>query len=236
MSASAKKIILFGLTLAVIGGTAFALANIKITLGHPGVKAATVPGNVMLNLSLPEKILDFTSSNMPTAQTVLDYLPKDTSYAQRLYTAPDGLQIMANLILMGADRTSIHNADYCLRGQNWQIVDKAAVKIPIAGVPGYELAVQKWTVHNTYTTPEGQKVPISGVYVFWFVAENNETDEYTTIQKSILFHLLRHGVLERWAYVSYFTYFPPGQEEAAFARVKNLIANSVPEFQLPPAK
>ena len=46
---------------------------------------------------------------------------------------------------------------------------------------------------------------------------------------------LRHGVLQRWAYVSYFAYCWPGQEDATFARMKQLIAASVPEFQPPPA-
>ena len=238
MSAATKKIILFCAALAVITGTALALSQIKAhrRLGQPGVIATAIPGSSTLKISLPGNLAGFTASNQPTAQVVLDYLPKDTSYAQKLYTAPDGLQVMANLILMGDDRTSIHRPDYCLPGQGWQIVDRAGVKIPIGGPHPYELPVQKWTVHNAYTTPDGQKVPVSGLYVFWFVAENNETDDYGAIQKSILYHLLRHGVLERWAYVSYFTYFPPGQEDAAWARVKNLIANSVPEFQLPPAK
>jgi hypothetical protein len=238
MSAAVKKIILFWVTLAVIGGTAYALSQIKANrrLGQPGVRATPVPGSPIMSITLPETVAGFTSSNLPTAQAVLDYLPKDTSYAQRLYTAADGLEVMGNLILMGDDRTSIHRPDYCLPGQGWQIVDRAAVKIPIAGRPGYELPVQKWTVHNSYTTPDGKKLPVGGLYVFWFVAENNLTDDYTAIQKSILYHLVRHGVLERWAYASYFTYFPPGQEEAVFARVKNLIAESVPEFQLPPQK
>jgi hypothetical protein len=238
MSASAKKIILFALTLAVIGGTAYAVAQIKTNrrLGQPGVKATPVPGSTTMHISFPEKIAGFTSSNMPTAQAVLDYLPKDTSFAQRLYTAPDGLEVMANMVLMGDDRTSIHRPDYCLPGQGWQIVGQTPEKIPVAGTPPYALPVQKWTVHNTLTTAEGQKVAVSGLYVFWFVAENNETDDYTAIQKSILYHLLRHGVLERWTYVSYFVLCPPGQEDAVFARVKNLIAASVPDFQRPPAK
>jgi hypothetical protein len=238
MSAAAKKMMLFWVTLAVIGGTAFALAQVKTNrrLGNPGVKAEPVPGSPTMKISLPENVAGFTSSNVPTAQTVLDYLPKDTSYAQRQYSAPDGMWVQANMILMGADRTSIHRPDYCLPGQGWQITDRAQVRIPIAGPPGYELPVQRWTVHNTFTTPEGQQVPVSGLYVFWFVAENNKTDEYTTIQKSILYHLIRHGVLERWAYVSYFSLCPPGQEDATFGRMKKLIADSVPEFQLPPAK
>jgi len=41
-------------------------------------------------------------------------------------------------------------------------------------------------------------------------------------------------VLQRWAYVSYFTACLPGQEDATFARMKALITASVPEIQLPP--
>jgi hypothetical protein len=236
MTAANKKIILFTLTLALIGGTAYALAQVKANrrLGQPGVRAEAIPGSLQLNISLPEKVLEFVSSNVPTAKVVLDYLPKDTSYAQRLYFAPDGLQVMANLILMGADRTSIHNADYCLHGQNWQILERTSLRLPIAGASPYELRVQKWKLHNRFTGADGQPQDVGGVYVFWFVAENNETDDYHTIQKSILYHLVRHGVLERWAYLSYFALCAPGQEDATFVRVKNLIANSVPEFQLPP--
>ena len=43
------------------------------------------------------------------------------------------------------------------------------------------------------------------------------------------------GVLQRWAYVSYFSVCEPGQEDATFARMEKLIAASVPAFQLPPA-
>ena len=238
MSAATKKIILFCATLALIGGTALALVQLKTNrrLGEPGVIATAIPGEPTMHISLPENVLDFTSTNLPTAQTVLDYLPKDTSYAQRQYTAPDGMWVMANLILMGADRTSIHRPDYCLPGQGWQITEKNSVKIPIGGHAPYELAVQEWVVKNTVTMPNGQPQVVSGIYTFWFVADNDETDDYPTIQKSILYHLLRHGVLQRWAYASYFTVCQPGAEAPTFARVKNLIAASVPEFQRPPAK
>jgi hypothetical protein len=40
--------------------------------------------------------------------------------------------------------------------------------------------------------------------------------------------------LDRWAYISYFSVCEPGQEDAAFERMKKLIAISVPEFQLVP--
>jgi len=238
MNAGAKKLLLFCATLALIGGTAFALVQVKSNrrLGNPGLKAESIPGSPVMKISLPENVTGFASSNVPTSQVVLDYLPKDTSFAQRIYYAPDGMGVQANIILMGADRTSIHRPDYCLPGQGWQIVDRSEVKIPVARPHPYELPVQRWTIHNKITLPDGRQQEVSGFYVFWFTAEDKVTGDYTGIQKSIVYNLLRRGVLERWAYVSYFTLCPPGLEEATFARVKNLIAESIPEFQLPPKK
>jgi hypothetical protein len=46
--------------------------------------------------------------------------------------------------------------------------------------------------------------------------------------------LFRTGILQRWASISYFAACAPGQEEATFKRIKQLIAASVPEFQLVP--
>lgn len=237
MSLSTQKWLLFAVTLALIGGTAGALTHLKKQqrLGAPGLKATAIPGSVRMKFDLPEKVLDFDSTNVPTAQVVLDYLPPDTSYAQRHYFAPDGAWAMANIILMGADRTSIHRPDYCLPGQGWRIGEKTDVRLPIAGPQPYELPVKRWIIHNTFTGPDGQKQEASGIYVFWFVTENQTTGDFPAMLKSMLFHQLRHGVLQRWAYVSWFTVCAPGQEEATFARMKQLIAASVPEFQLPPA-
>ena len=237
MSNFRQKAVLFAVTLALIIGTAGALTWLKTNhrLGAPGLKAVPVPGSVTMHIELPERVLDFTSTNLATPRVVLDDLPKDTSYAQRYYTALDGAWAVANVILMGSDRTSIHRPDYCLPGQGWQIRDKSEVKIPIAGPVPYTLPVKKWLVSNTFTGANGRKQTVSGIYVFWFVTENQTTGDFPVMLKSMLFHQLTSGELQRWAYVSYFTVCQPGQEEARFERIKQLIAASVPEFQLPPA-
>ncbi len=191
-----------------------------------------------MKIELPEHVLDFTSSNMPISQVVLDYLPKDTSYAQRYYASPDGFWATANIILMGADRTSIHRPEFCLVGQGWQVdaYDKTEVRIPIQGSHPYELPVMKWVIGNNYQTADGQQHEVSGVYVFWFVTEGQTTGQFPQMLRSMVLHLLRHGVLQRWAYVSYFTVCAPGQEDVAFERMKKLIANSVREYQLLPTE
>jgi hypothetical protein len=236
MRKSQSLILVIALLLMV--GTAGALAWLKShqKLGQPGIKATAIPGSVMMNISLPESVPGFSSTNMPEPEVVLGYLPKDTSYAGRLYTAPDGLQINSTIILMGADRTSIHKPDYCLPGQGWQILDKALENVPVAGAKPYNLPVAKWVVANSYQGKDGQKVEVHGLYVFWFVAQHEQTPNHFEYLRSLALDLLRTGVLQRWAYVSYFAMCAPGQEDATFARMKDLIGGSVPDFQLPPAK
>ena len=232
-----QKWIIISVVLVLIAATAGALTWLRANqkLGRPGIKAEAIPGQVMMKISLPERVLDFTSTNVPEPQIVLGYLPPDTSFAERIYTAPDGFWTQASIVLMGADRTSIHKPDYCLPGQGWNIREKSVINIAVAGPQSYQLPVAKWVLSHPFQTPDGQKQQqVGGLYVFWLVADGEETpDNYQRMWWQAR-DLLRTGVLQRWAYVSYFSICAPGQEDAAFERIKSLIAASVPEYQLPP--
>lgn len=231
-----KKWLLFVVALVLMTGTAGALTWLRANqkLGQPGIKAVAIPGSVMMDIQLPAQVPGFTSTNMPEPQSVINYLPKDTSYIGRLYTATNGLQINSTVILMGADRTSIHKPDYCLPGQGWTINAKAVTNITVAGAPSYQLPVAKWIIGNIYQSPDGQKQQISGLYVFWFVADGQQTTDNYQRMWWLGRDLLRTGVLQRWAYVAYFAMCAPGQEEATFAQMQELIALSVPELQAAP--
>ena len=231
-----QKMLLVVVVAGLMAGTAGVLTWLRSNqrLGKPGIKATPIPGSVAMTLELPAQVLDFTSTNVPEPQVVLNYLPKDTSFAERLYQMPDGFVATATIILMGADRTSIHRPDYCLPGQGWTIDSKTAVNIPISGGHPYELPVMKWVIHNSIQTPDGRKREVSGIYVFWFVADHEQTVDNFQRMWWLARDLLRTGVLQRWAYVSYFSICAPGQEDATFERMNKLIAASVPEYQLPP--
>jgi hypothetical protein len=236
MKKNQKWLILFAV-LVLIAATAGVLTWLKANqkLGKPGIKATPIPGSVAMKIDLPAQVLDFTSTNVPESDEVLSYLPKDTSFVERCYTSPDNSpEIYATVILMGADRTSIHRPEYCMAGQGFACDDKVVVDIPVGGAKPYQMPAAKWKVSRLVQQPDGQNVKISGVYVFWFVADNEQTTGIVPFQCYLVRDLLLKGVLQRWAYISYFSACLPGQEDAAFARMKKLIAASVPEFQLPP--
>ena len=87
-----QKWLMLFVALVLMAGTAGALTRLKTNqrLGEPGIKATPIPGSVKMKIDLPERVLDFTSTNVPEPEVVLGYLPKDTSYAERLYQSPDG--------------------------------------------------------------------------------------------------------------------------------------------------
>ena len=231
----------FAVALALIASTAVALSRLQALqrLGTPGVKliehavyredGQTIGTNAV---ALPERVLNFESREHPIAKVVWNWLPKDTTYAQRFYQAPDGFSTMANVVLMGTDRTSIHDPKYCLAGQGFQTLKEEFDSVPIQEPHAYSLPVFKWTVQREATTPEGVKVPQSALYVFWFVADEQLTANHKERMWWMARDLITRGVLQRWAYVSCFSACAPGQEEATYARMREWIAAAVPQFQL----
>jgi hypothetical protein len=230
-----KKILMLVVTLVMMAGTAAALTWLRTNqrLGTPGLKATPIPGGVMMDIHLPERVLDFTSTNIPEPKTVLGYLPSDTSYAERIYIAEDGFWIQSTAILMGADRTSIHRPEFCMPGQGWSIDEKNVLDISISDHPVYPLQAACWKVSQVIQQAGGQSRKVEGIYVYWYVANNEETWDHNKMLKWLTLDLLRTGALQRWAYISYFALCQPGQEDATVDRIKSFIAAQTPEFQLP---
>jgi hypothetical protein len=226
--------------LALMGGTAGLLAQWRTLqrMGKPGLKLTDQPildsdGGVVGTHSayLPEKVLDCVSEPVPVTKLELGWLPKDTTYGRRLYKAPDGFQAMISVVVMGTDRTSIHKPQYCLTGQGWRIDQSEQTSVRIERPHAYDLPVMKLTATHPGQRPSGEG-PLRGIYVYWFVADQALTADHVERMWWMARELITTGVLQRWAYVSCFAVCRPGQEEAASARVNQLLSAAVPEFQI----
>ena len=224
--------------LGMIGGTAGLLARLRThqKLGQPAVKTSPIPGSPRLQVTLPEHVLDWSSRAVEVDKGVLEWLPPDTSFGQRIYQAPDGFQVSVNVVLMGSDRTSLHKTEFCLEGQGWSI-DRAAsyeTTIHMDRPYAYDLPVMKF-VATGEVTDQGQRITTRGVYLAWFVADGDEiTARHWQRMWWMARDLLGTGVLQRWAMISYFAGCRPGQEDATFERLKQFITASAPDVQLVP--
>jgi len=214
-------------------------------LGTPGVKVVPVPtydtgGNLVASNSvfLPEQVLNYKSEIRPVTEDTLRWLPKDTTYGQRTYKAPDGFETALNVVLMGTDRTSIHQPQWCLQGVGWSTDPQELATVPVSEPHPYDLSVMKLTATHESVTATGEKARQRVVYVYWFVADHELTARHLQRMRWMARDMLLTGVLQRWAYVACITLCAPGQEQATFNRMKEFIGAAVPQFQLaagPPA-
>lgn len=232
--------------LLLAGGALLWRLSAGQALGAPGVRVgplmvlaedgAVVSTNGVL---LPVAPLGWASDVPPITKEELDMLPPDTTYGRRRYTAPDGFTCAVNVVLMGADRTSIHKPEYCLPGQGFRIVSQTPEVIRMEKPHPYDLPVRRIVAERTARLEDGREVTLRALYVFWFMSDARITDDHLTRMWWMTEDVLRTGTLPRWAYASYFSVGLPGQEEAIYRRIVELIRATVPEFQVvagPPAQ
>lgn len=236
-----RELSILAVSLALIGATAFFIHYRKThqRLGNPGIKVAAVPiYDPDKNLAgtnsvpLPADITGFKSEVEPVARMVLEWLPADTTYGQRRYKAADGFEIGFSAILMGADRTSIHKPKYCLNGTGWLIGSEEPDTVRITQPHTYDLPIKRMAIKRHAKLASGQTVEVRGWYVYWFVADNQLTADHNQRMWWMARDLMRTGVLQRWAYLACLVVCPPGEEEKSYQRVKDFIAEAVPQFQL----
>lgn len=231
------QLIVAAVALVLMLGAAGVLARLKSGhhLGTPGIKTHPIAGSIRLAIDLPEQVLDCTSEVVETSDEVMKALPQDTSFGQRRYKASDGFETSVNVVLMGADRTSIHKPQFCLTGAGWRIDRTETDRVRIYRPQTYDLPIIKITASREVSVGE-QTATLRGVYVYWFVCDGAMSGEPSGAQRMwwMARDLLRTGVLQRWAYITCFSVCLPGQEEATYKRMQRFLVSAVPEFQLTP--
>ncbi len=242
MTSQARWILSVGLGLLGVSAVFLGYWHNLQRLGQPGVRVVSgevrdTNGVVVATnlVFVPEFLPGMTSTQLSLSRVELDWLPADTTYGRRRFTDTNGFVADIGIVLMGTDRTSIHQPQYCLTGQGWTIESTDHLKIPMERPCKYDLEVLRLTVSYPEVRPDGTKRLWSGLYVYWFVADGQLTADHGQRMWWMARDLLLHGILQRWAYVSYFTVCVPGQEDAAYARLEKMIQASVPEFQRVPA-
>lgn len=241
---SRRAAILFVLALGLMAATAgfLAYARTHQRLGPPGVRLVAEPsrdeqGGAVgtQSVALPTEILGSKSEALPITQAELEMLPRDTTFGRRVYVWTNRPAVQLNVVLMGADRTSIHKPEYCLAGQGWEFRESEmeAIEVPMTKPVPYQLPLMKIEATRRFRAGEQEEVS-RGFYLFWFVNDREISVGHTGRMWDSALHLLRTGELQRWAYIAVFASCAPGQESETLEWLKAAIAEAVPQFQLPP--
>ena len=223
-----------GLAMMAIGSGFIVWLRAAQTLGAPGVRVAAVPGTKRVEIVFPDETLGRLLIKEEATPVELGNLPKDTTIGRRLFLAEDGFGAMFTVVLMGADRTSIHRPQICLTGQGWSIDSASSEETSIAMEKPhpYLLPVQKLVLTKEVKATSGGSATHRAVFVYWFVAEDRLTNQNWERMLWMAGDLVTRGVLQRWAYVACYSICLPGQEDATYERLKEVISATTPGFQV----
>ena len=230
----------------IVGASAFlATQHARQKLGPPGLRVVNEPmycldGGASTNapifvssnrVFLPPRVLNYFSQQ-GFISSVMTNLPRDTVFGRRMYGRTNGPVIDCQVVLMGADRSSIHKPQYCLNGSGLSIVGTEPAAVRVARPLAYDLPVMKLNLRRELRDENGAPRTQSGVFVYWFVADRELTASHADRMWWMARDMLRTGVLQRWAYVICSAPCAPGMEEATFGQMKEFIAAAAPEFLL----
>lgn len=234
------------LVMTACAGVFLATQHARQKLGQPGVRIVAEPiyaidGGASTNapvlvssnsVYLPPRVLDYQSLRGPVSRTTVNALPKDTVFGHRMYAQSNGIGIDCQVVLMGADRSSIHKPQYCLKGSGFATVATEPTTIRISRPHSYDLPVMKLELRRQRLDQTGAPRTEAGLFVYWFVADGELTSSHSDRMWWMARDMLKTGVLQRWAYIICFAPCEVGAEDATFERLKEFIAASVPEFQI----
>lgn len=199
-------------------------------LGKPGVQVLELDDEGKLAMDFPESVLAYGSEEIVVPDVVVNTLPSDTTVGMRLYRGGDGFEMQLTGVLMGSDRTSLHQPQFCLTGAGFNIKETVLDTIKIEAEEPYELPVmilksEKELLGRMYT----------GYYIYWFVADGLATAKHGERMWWMAKGLFTTGELQRWAYISCLAVCDPRNEEATLSRMKSFLVNAIPRFQSRPA-
>lgn len=152
-------------------------------------------------MTLPNVIGVWIGDDAAVTQKELDTLAKDTQFARKVYTGPEGDQIFVSIVLSGEDMTnSIHRPERCLPAQGWQVRSSSSRTIQIPGGKSFEVT----RLYNTQTlvTPDKRRIDVTNLNYYWFIGYEQMTASHLTRTGIDIRDRILHGQNQRWAYVT----------------------------------
>ena len=230
------RILTINLSIVLLGFALLGYMKSNRKLGNPGVKAAPSADPLRMDILLPTELAGYRVEKQQATSEELTTLPSDTSISRTRYYKQQEQFFDLSVVLMGTDRTSIHQPQFCLTGQGWRIDSSEVINIPMEGFVGTSMPVMKLLTTKDIMDPGGKLHRIRGVFTYWFVAEGLQTAKHGERMWMMAKGLFTSGVLQRWAYITCFSPCYPGQEQETEQRLTKFLQAAVPTFQLPSVK
>ena len=219
---------LFAVELLLVAG----LSTVFLLPQAPKTKPAGI------SLKLPIWVGNWIGDDAAITQREIEVLAKDTQFARKVYTSPEGDTIFVSIILSGDDMTtSIHRPERCLPAQGWSLVNTSqrTITMPNSAV----LKTTRLSNVREMTAKENQRFLLPNLTYYWFVGYNQTTPSHFTRTMFDLRDRILRGYNQRWAYVTVAATVTQGiarperTEEQTSQMIEKFIQDLVPKLQRP---
>lgn len=211
------------------------LALLTIWVCHKSAPPNIAP-EVGVVMDLPTLIGEFWGTDEPVSASELAILPGDTEFAKKVYQDLSGDSLVAQIVLSGGEKRSIHRPEVCLPGQGWSI--QSGEVIPITLANGRTLDVMKLTVTRTVDVAPGKQRTLKSYFLYWFVGKGTSTPYHWVRLAQTNWDMVVKKLQHRWAYVivsaNVLEGFKAGAktDQQTLDMLKDFIRQAVPKFQI----
>ena len=189
-------------------------------------------------MRLPTTVAAWIGDDAQVTQREREVLAKDTQFARKIYTGPQGDQIYVSIVLSGDDMTSsIHRPERCLVAQGWSVQNSQKRVLPIGNGKSLE-ATQLRDVRSVQLSDKSQFL-LHNLNYYWFIGSKEMTSSHLMRTGIDLRDRILHGEAQRWAYVTVAIdvtkgLAPRGRDEAESQQiVEQFIRDLVPTLTRP---
>jgi EpsI family protein len=189
-------------------------------------------------MTLPNVVGAWIGDDAAVTQKELDTLAKDTQFSRKIYTGPEGDQILVSIVLSGDDMAnSIHRPERCLPAQGWQMRSSSSRIIQIPG--GRSLGVTQLQNERTVQTRDKRQLTVTNLDYYWFIGYKDMTASHLTRTEIDFRDRIMYGYSQRWAYVTIAAnvtkgiWRPERTEEQTSEMLDGFIQQLAPRLQRP---
>ena len=191
-----------------------------------------------IGMTLPNVIGTWFGDDAAVTQKERETLAKDTQFARKVYTGPEGDQIFASIVLSGDDMTnSIHRPERCLPAQGWQV--RASSKRVIQLPSGNSFEVTRLRNAQTLETPDKRRIEVTNLNYYWFIGYRDMTASHLKRTEIDIRDRILLGQSQRWAYVTIAAnvskgiWRPERTEEETTTMLEKFMQELAPRLQKP---
>jgi EpsI family protein len=152
-------------------------------------------------MKLPIWVGTWLGEDAEVSAKELGGLARDTQFARKIYTGPEGDHIFVSIVMSGDDMaSSIHRPERCLPAQGWNL--QASTKQTIALADGKSLPTTLLRSVRFIGDNAGHKLLITNLNYYWFVGYKQTTASHLERTIFDIRDRLLDGYDQRWAYVT----------------------------------